>query len=170
MFTHSHAYILSIHYILRYFWCLRLFWLFLSPSLSFVCVSLLLWHPNANLLHSGTLFISGHPLLLILHLFLSSSVMKRPNQTSLWTILDKAFILNAKSSYQNSPTLTFPLSSTVGNGSHCVTFWSPIHPCWSRSSTPTCMVWIFNTSFYYLRSRYTHCCHTGYCIRCAPCP
>ena len=35
--------------------------------------------------------------------------------------LDKAFIRNAKSYYRTLPTLTFPLSFTVGNGSHCVT-------------------------------------------------
>ena len=41
-----------------------------SPlSLSSICVSLLLWHPKANLLHPRTLFVPRHPLLLILHLF-----------------------------------------------------------------------------------------------------
>ena len=45
------------------FWTvLELFWLSsLSLPLS-VYVSLLLWHPNINLLHLGTLFIPGHPL------------------------------------------------------------------------------------------------------------
>ena len=50
------------------FWTLfGLFWLIsLSLSLPFsVYVSLLLWHPNVNLLHPKTLFVLGHLLLLI---------------------------------------------------------------------------------------------------------
>ena len=45
-----------------YIWItLGLFWLS-SLSLSFsVYVSLLLWHPNLNLFHPGTLFAPGHP-------------------------------------------------------------------------------------------------------------
>ena len=45
-------------------------------------------------------------------------VIRRPVQTSQRTFLDKAFIRNAKSSYWIFPILTFPLSSTVGVGSH----------------------------------------------------
>ena len=112
------------------FWTvLGLFWL---SSLSLplpVYVSLLLWHPNINLLHPGTLFILGHPLLLTLLLSLSNSVMRRPNRTSLRTFLNEAFILNAKSSCRTSPTSTYPLSSTVGDGGHCVTPRSLVHPC-----------------------------------------
>ena len=100
-----------------------------SLSLFSVCVSLLLWHPNTNILRPKTLFVPGHPLLLILHHLMSDSMMRRPNQTSLRTLPDEAFILNAKSSCRTSPTLTFPLSSTVGNGSHYVTSRSPVHPC-----------------------------------------
>ena len=37
------------------------------------------------------------------------------------TSLDEAFIWNAKSFCRTLPTLTFPLSFTVGDGSHCVT-------------------------------------------------
>ena len=122
MIMHSHAYALSFQYILDIFWTvLGLFWL---SSLSLplpVYVSLLLWHPNINLLHPGTLFILGHPLLLTLLLSLSNSVMRRPNRTSLRTFLNEAFILNAKSSCRTSPTSTYPLSSTVGDGGHCVT-------------------------------------------------
>ena len=44
----------------------------------------------------------------------------------------KAFIQNAKSFCRTLPTLTFPLSFTVGNGSHCLL------SCLSKSSTPTC--------------------------------
>ena len=100
-----------------------------SLSFSFVCVSLLLWHPNANLLRPGTLFVLGHPLRLILLLSQFGFVMRRPNRTFLRIFLDEAFILNAKSSCRTSPTLTFPLSFIVRNGSHCVTSWSPVHPC-----------------------------------------
>ena len=145
---HSHAYVLSIQYILIHLNCLGLFWLFLSPSLSSVCVSLLLWHPNANLLCPRTLFVLGHPLLPILLPHMSSSMMRRPNQTSLRTFLDEAFILNTKSFCRTSSTLTFPLSFTVGNGNHCVTSWSHVHPCWSKSFTPT----IMNLIFQYLTS------------------
>ena len=121
------------------FYYLGLFWLSFSPSLSFVCVSLLLWHPNTNLLHPRTLFILGHPLLLILRLFLSSSLMRMPNWISLRTSLDKAFIWNAKSFCWTSPTLTYPLSFTVRVGSHCETSWSLVHLCLSRSFILTCM-------------------------------
>ena len=55
MFMHSHAYVLYIQYIVILFYCLGLFQLSLSPSFSSVCVSLLLWPPNANLLRLGTL-------------------------------------------------------------------------------------------------------------------
>ena len=103
------------------FCCLGLFWLSLSPSPSSVCISLLLWHPNANLLCPGTFFVLGHPFLLTLHLFLSSSVMRRLNWTSLKNFLDKAFIQSTKSFFQTSLTLTYPLSFIVGVGSQCVT-------------------------------------------------
>ena len=149
--SHVHAFpcihsFYSLYFDNILFCCLGLFWLSLSPSLSSVCVSLLLWHPNANLLRLGTLFVTRHPLFLILHHLMSGSVMRRPNWTSLRTFPDKAFIFNTKSSCWTSPTLTFPLSSTVENGSHYVTSRSPVHPCWSRSSTPTCM----NLNFKYL--------------------
>ena len=117
---------------------------FFSLSVFPSCVSLLLWHLNTNLLCSGTLFVPGHLLLLlILQNLMSSFVMRRPNWTSLRTLLDEAFIWNAKLFCRTSPTLTFLLSSTVGNGGHCVTSRSPVYPCLFRSSTPTCMDLIF---------------------------
>ena len=141
MFMHSHAYILSFQYILIYF---ELLWDFSNCLLSLslplsVYVSLLLWHPNVNLLRPGTLFIPGHPLLLTILLSLSSSMMRRPNRTSLRTFLNEAFILNAKSSCRTSPTPTHPLLSIVGDGGHCVIPRSLVHPCWSRSFTPIYM-------------------------------
>ena len=122
------------------FWtALGLFWLSsLSLPLS-VYVNLLLWHPNGNALRPGTLFVPRHPLLLTLLLSLFGFVMRRPNHTSLRTFLDKVFILNAKSSCWTSPTPTYPLSSIVRDRGHCVTPRSLVHPCWSRSFTPTCM-------------------------------
>ena len=130
-----------------FFCCLGLFWLSRSPSLSSVCVSLLLLHPNTNLLHPGTLFVPGHPLFLILHLFLSGSIMRRPNRTSLRTSLDEVFVQIANSFCWTSSTLTYPLSFTVGDGSHCVTSRSLVHPCLSSSSTPTCMDLIIRDLF-----------------------
>ena len=108
LFMHSHAYVLSFQYILWYI--LNYFGTFLilfSLSLPlFVYVSLLLWHLKVNLLRLKTLFILGHPLLLTLLLSLSGSMIRRPNWTSLRTFLNKAFILNAKSSCRTSLTPT----------------------------------------------------------------
>ena len=125
----------------------ELFWDFSNCLLSLsplsVHVSLLLWHPNVNLLRLGTLFVSMHPLLSTLLLSLSSFVMRRPNWTSLRTFLDEAFILNAKSSCRTSLTPTYPLSSTIGNGGHYMTPRSLVHLWWSWSFTLTCMDSIF---------------------------
>ena len=88
---------------------------------------------SRNLLHAGA------PLLLILHIFLSCSMMRRPNRTSLRTSLDEAFIRNAKSFCRTYPTRTYTLSFIVGVGSHCVTSRSLVHSCLSRSFTPICM-------------------------------
>ena len=112
------------------FWTiLRLFlFSFLSLPLS-IYVSLLLWHLNVNVLCPETLFVPRHPLLLTLLVSLSGSMMRRPNRTSLRTFLDETFILDAKSSCQTSPTPTYPLSSIVGDGGHCVTPRSLVHPC-----------------------------------------
>ena len=65
--------------------------------------------------------------------------MMIPTRHSRRTFLDTAFILNAKSFWRTSPTLTFPLSFTVGDGNHCVTSWSLVLSCLFRSFTPTCM-------------------------------
>ena len=55
------------------------------------------------------------------------------------TSLDETFIRNAKSFYRTLLTPTFPLSFTVGDGSHCVMSRSPVLSCLSKSFTPTCM-------------------------------
>ena len=118
-------------------WCFSAC-LSLSLSLSFFRL-VALWHLNENLLRPGTLFVSGHPLLLILLPLIFGFVMIKPNRAFQRTFLDKAFIWNAKSFCQTPLTLTYPLSFTVGVGSHCVMSWSLVHPCLYMSSTPTCM-------------------------------
>ena len=121
---------------------LIVFSLSLSLSLSLllsVYVNLLLWNPNVNLLRPETLFIPRHPFLLTLLLSLFGFVIRRPNRTSLRSFLDEAFILKTKSSCRTSPTLTYPLSSIVGDRGHSVMPQSLVHPCWSRSFTPKCM-------------------------------
>ena len=98
------------------------------------------WHLNKNLFRPKTLFVLGHlifPLSPLLLLF--GSVMRRPIRTSQRTFLDKAFIRNTKSFCRTSPTLTYPLSFTIGIGSYCVMSQSLVHPCLYKSSTPTCM-------------------------------
>ena len=162
MLMHFHAYVPYILFILIYWLYLVLFYVSLSLSLLFTLVAS--WHLNVNLLHLGTLFVLGHPLLLTPLPLMSGSMMRRPNQTSLRNFLDKAFIRNAKSFCQTSLTLIFPLSSTVGNGGHCVTSRSPVHPCQHA------WIWFFSTSLYYSHLRYANSGHSGYCIWCASRP
>ena len=120
MFMHFsciHTNIFSILLILN---CLVLFCL--SLSLSFFRL-VALWHLNGSLLRLGTLFTPGHllllPLLIILHLMFGSMMIK-PIRTFQRTFHDMTFIRNAKSFYRTFSILTFPLSSIVGVGSHCV--------------------------------------------------
>ena len=105
------------------------FFFFISILLILICVGtslslslswlVALWHPNVSLLRPRTLFILGH-LLLILPPLTFGSVMRRPVRTSQRTFHDEAFIRNAKSFYWTFPIPIFPLSSTVGAGSHFV--------------------------------------------------
>ena len=115
--------------------------LFLSLPLTLIAS----WHLTVSLLHPGTLFVLGH-LLLLLHLtplpLTSSPVMKRPNWTSWRTFHNAAFIRKAKSFYQIFLTLTYPLSSTVGIGSHFMASRSHALPWSYRSSTPICTILI----------------------------
>ena len=123
-----------------YFNCFRTFWVFLSPPLlPFTLVAS--WHLSISPLRPRTLFILRHllPLFLLTLLSLSSgSVMRRPNQTSLRTFHDAAFIRNAKSFCQIFLTLTYPLSSTVGVGSHYVAPQSCALPWSYKIFTPIC--------------------------------
>ena len=70
-----------------------------------------------------------------------------PTKHSWRTFLDEVFIQNAKSYWRTSPTLTFPLSFTIGNGSHCVTFQLLVLSCLSRSFTLTCTGFIVQYLF-----------------------
>ena len=117
-FSCMHTFISLCSYILI---CLLFFYMSLSlpPSLSFFLL-VASWHLNENPLCPRTLFYLGHPLPLTPLLLLFGFVMIKPERTFRRTSLDEAFIRNAKSSYRISPILTFPLSSTVGVGSHCV--------------------------------------------------
>ena len=123
--SHANAFscIRPLHSIYSYIF--ELFWdfseCFSPPPHSLVYISAS-WHQNISLFLLRTLFVPGHPpLLLILLPHTSGFGMRRPKQTSLITSLDETFIRNAKSFCQTSMTLTFPLSSIVGNGSHYVT-------------------------------------------------
>ena len=107
------------------FWYSVLMVLFyFSPSLS-LSLSLSLsrivyiWHPSANPLHLGTLFVLGHlPLILLLFMF-GSIMMRRPVRTFWRTFPNVAFIQNAASFYQTFPILLYPLSFTVGDRNLC---------------------------------------------------
>ena len=99
----------------------------LSFSLSLPFTLVASWHLSVSLLRPGTLFIPRY-LLLLLHLtplpLTSGSMMRKPNWISLRTSHDAEFIRNAKLFCQTPLTLTCPLSSTVGVGSHSVAPWS----------------------------------------------
>ena len=124
MLMHFHAYVPSFSYILIYYYVGTFMILSLSLSLSLSlhsCVSLLLWHLNANLLRPKTLCVLGHLLPLTLHHLLFNSVMRTLERTSLRIFVDEAFIRNATSFCQTFLTLTYSLSFTVGVRSHFVT-------------------------------------------------
>ena len=140
----SHVHALSyIHTFIYLYFDIDLCWcffacFFLSLSLSLSLSRLVtLWHPNKNPLRPRTLFVLGHLLLLTPLLLTYNFVMIKPVRTFQRTCHDKAFIRSAKSFYWNFPILTFPLSSTVRVGSHCVASRSLVPPWLYRSFTPT---------------------------------
>ena len=123
---------------LIYFDCLGLFE-FSFPSLPLFLFTLVVSMapkrkstPAQNPLHFG----ASSSLILPLSLF--GSVMMMPIRHSRRTFLYEVFIQNAKSYWRTSPTLTFPLSFTIRNKSHCVTSRSLVLLCSFRSFTPTC--------------------------------
>ena len=130
---HAYIHLFSIFliFILLVLFCfslsLSLFWL--------VCA----WHPSISLLCPEILLVPRHPLLLILPLLMSSSMMTKPIKTFRRTFLGAAFIQNTKSSFRIFPILTYPLSFTVGIRSPFMTSWSAIPPWSYRSFTPICM-------------------------------
>ena len=101
----------------------------LSLSLLYVYINLCLWHLNTSLLRTRSLFVLRHPFPLILLHHIFDSMMRLPERPSRRAFLDEAFILNAKSSWRTSPTLTYPMSFIIGVGSHCVMSWSHVHLC-----------------------------------------
>ena len=121
----------TLFFLSYWYWSLLVLFCLSPPSLSLSRL-IALWHLNVSLLHPETFFISGH-LLLILHPLTFGSMMRRLVRTSRRTFRDTTFIQNAKSSYQTFPILTFPLSSTVGVGSHFVASRSLL-PLWSYKS------------------------------------
>ena len=91
----------------------------LSLSLFLSLLLVALWHLNGNLLHPGTLFVSGH-LLLILppHMlgFVSEKFSQRGIDSERQVILSDFF------------NIDLPLSSIVGVGSHFVASQSLVPP------------------------------------------
>ena len=138
---HVYAFFMHTYQFCFYHFDIKLFGAFLFVSFSHFLFPLLvaLWHLNRNLLRPENFFVLEHFLLLpllILLSFMFGSMMRRPIRTSKRTSHDEAFIRNAKLFYRIFPILTFPLSSTIGIGSHCMTSRSLI-PLWSyRSFTP----------------------------------
>ena len=101
--------------------------LHVSFSLSFFQL-VALWHLNELPLCPRTLFILKYLLLLTPLLLSYGSMIIKLKRTFRRTSHDTAFIQNAKSFYQTFPILNFPLSSTVGVGSHFVASRSLIPP------------------------------------------
>ena len=113
--------------------CLSLFLYFFLSQI--VCA----WHPSANPLRPGTLFVPGNHLLLTLLRSMLGSVLRRPIRTSRRTSPNVAFIWNATLSYWTSSILIYWLSFTGEDGSLFVrSQW--VVPLWSyRNFTPICM-------------------------------
>ena len=144
--SHVHAFFMHtyLNFITFIYWIF--FVLFcLSPSLSFFQSA------------------SRHLYLILLPLIFSS-MMRKVVRTSRRTFPDEAFIRNAKSFYWTSPKLTYPLSSTIKVGSHCVASQSLVLPWSYRSFTPICTDSILLYLIFLSRSRYAHCSHSWYCI------
>ena len=136
-----HAYV-PFHFHIWYSILMVLFCL--SPSLShslslsrIVCV----WHLGAKLLCPETLYVLWHHLLILL-LFLSGFVMRRPVRNSWRTSPNVAFIWNATRFYRTFPILLYPLSFRSGVRNLHVRYpW--VVPPWSyRSFTLICTVLI----------------------------
>ena len=139
---HMFMYFPCIRTLFSYIWYIWITWdfsdcsfLLLPLNLFTLAVSMA---PKRKSTLPRTLFVSVLLHLLILLLILSDSVMMMPLRHFRRTSPDEAFIWNAKSCYRTLPTLTFPLSFTLGDGSHCVMSRSHVLSCLSKSFTPTC--------------------------------
>ena len=137
--SHVHAFFIHTYQLCFHLFDIKLLgaFLFVPLSLSFFLLLVALWHLCENLPHPRALFIPRH-LTMILLLHTIGSVMIMPVRTFRRTFHDMAFVRNTKSSYWIFPILTFPLSSIVRVGSHCVASRS-LALLWSyKSFTPTC--------------------------------
>ena len=111
----------------------------LSLSLSWINSA---WHPRANLIRLGTLFVSGLLRLLIFPfpLFMFSSMMRRPIRTSLRTFLNVAFIWSAMWFCRTFSTLLYPMSFTLGDWNLFVRYLWGVPSCSYKSFTPICTI------------------------------
>ena len=157
----SHAYVPSFQYLILLMllgtFLIVLFFFSLYFCLHWSC----LWHLNVNPLQPGTLFVLVLLHLLILHLLTFGSMMMMSLRNFRRTSLDEAFIWNSKSFCQTLPAPTFPLSFTVGDGSHCVTSRLPASRADPGVLLQHAWDWSFSTSLLHSRSRYAHSCHTA---------
>ena len=139
--VHAFSYIRTFIYLYSYIlMCLVIFCVSLFLLLSFFQL-VISCHLNENPLRPRILFVLGHHLLILL-LFTSGSMIRRPVRTSRKTSPNVAFIRNATLSYWTSPILLYWLSLIGGVGNLYVRCpWVVLS--WSyRSSTPICMVLI----------------------------
>ena len=108
-------------------------WIGLSPWYFFFCMS----HVHAFFMHFSCIFHALYSYIDLCWCFSAYFSLSLPLFRR--TFVDDAFIQNTKSSYRIFLILTFPLSSTVGVGSHCMASQSRALPWSYRSFTPTCM-------------------------------
>ena len=129
MFMHSPCICTLFSIYLLYLNCFGTF-LIVSLSLPLFLFTLVMsMAPKRKSTSSQNPLRSGACLLLILLILIFGSVMRMPERTSRRTFFDEVFIWNVESFWRTSLTLTFPLSFTIGDGSHCVTSWSLVYPC-----------------------------------------
>ena len=139
MFMHFSCIYTSFQYT-WYIWnCLGLFWLsFLSLPLFLFTLIMSMAHKRKSTSARNPLHFNASSSSDSTPFSLFGSMMMKPTRHSRRTFLDETFIQNAKSYCRTLPTLTFPLSFTVGDGSHYVTSRSHVLSCWSKSFTLTC--------------------------------
>ena len=130
--SHVHVFPMHMYSLFNILFIFELLWDFsncLFLSLSFLFMIVMSMAPKRKSTPSWNPLRSEHHLLLILLLLLFGSVMRMPERTSRRTFLDEVFIWNAESVWRTLPTLTYPMSFTVGVGSHCVMSRAHVLPC-----------------------------------------